>query len=275
VPRYTLAIETSNPSSGPRGIERGPTRSILRGPGVALGPPNAAGAYDAEPLHEGTRHDDDLMPAIDRLLRRNDASPRDLARVAVSIGPGGYTGLRIAVATAKMIAEATGAQTVAVPSALVAAWSLPFSAAPALVCLGSKGQTAHATLLPLPLRESPWWGEHGSAAVLRLIGVEGLAAVENRLREGKSWIAAACELGILGPDQMAALQPRTLIADSFLPPVIRSMAASAGIAVLEPVFAAESVLDLAAGLPPIDPIALAPLYPREPEAVTLWRARKP
>lgn len=74
-----------------------------------------------EPVQRATRHADDLVPAIDRLLRRHGLAPRDLGAVAVSIGPGGFTGLRLAVTTAKMFAFTLGVPIAAVPTAVVVA----------------------------------------------------------------------------------------------------------------------------------------------------------
>ena len=42
-----------------------------------------------------------LHPAIEQLLQQNNLKPRQLDAVAVSIGPGSYTGLRIGLASAK------------------------------------------------------------------------------------------------------------------------------------------------------------------------------
>ena len=44
------------------------------------------------------------MPAIDQLFADLQMSPQDIDRIAVSDGPGSYTGLRIGVTTAKTIA---------------------------------------------------------------------------------------------------------------------------------------------------------------------------
>lgn len=49
-------------------------------------------------------HSISLMPAIDFLMSSIALEPRDLGRIAVAQGPGSYTGLRVAVATAKMLA---------------------------------------------------------------------------------------------------------------------------------------------------------------------------
>ena len=49
-------------------------------------------------------HSVTLMPAIDQLFADLQMSPQDIDRIAVSDGPGSYTGLRIGVTTAKTIA---------------------------------------------------------------------------------------------------------------------------------------------------------------------------
>ena len=50
-------------------------------------------------------HSITLMPAIDFLMGSLDLTPKDLDRIVVAKGPGSYTGLRIAVATAKTLAH--------------------------------------------------------------------------------------------------------------------------------------------------------------------------
>ena len=49
-------------------------------------------------------HSVTLMPAIDQLFADLQMSPQDIDQIAVSDGPGSYTGLRIGVTTAKTIA---------------------------------------------------------------------------------------------------------------------------------------------------------------------------
>ena len=112
--------------------------------GVAVS--DLQGRAHAEPLSQSLRHDDELLPAIDRLYTRLGLEPRQTRAVGVSIGPGGFTGLRIAVATAKMLAETLGVDLVAVPSALVAAGSYRGSG-PIVVALAAKGETCWATRL--------------------------------------------------------------------------------------------------------------------------------
>jgi tRNA N6-adenosine threonylcarbamoyltransferase len=279
-PPYTLAIETSNPTAGPRGavtVIEG--RSVLAGPGVALGrlPPQSSHSgvlelVDEEPLRENEGGSDDLVGAIDRLCRRAGVRPRDIARVAVSIGPGGYTALRTAIAAAKMIAEATGAETIPVASAGVAAWCVS-AGPPALVCLASKAETTHATLLPAGTRSGTWWETTGRGAVGPLLESGAAARLEEVLARGQEWIAASCPIGVIGAEQVEAIRPGILIADRFLPESIRAVGARIGARIVEPIFAASSVLAISARTPPVDVLRLAPVYPREPDAVTQWRRK--
>ena len=59
-------------------------------------------------------HSITLMPVIDFLMQQVDLTPKDLDRVVVAEGPGSYTGLRIAVATAKTLAHTLGIELVGV-----------------------------------------------------------------------------------------------------------------------------------------------------------------
>ena len=61
-------------------------------------------------------HSITLMPAIDFLMRSVDLQPSDLDRIVVAQGPGSYTGLRVAVATAKTLAYTLNIELVGVSS---------------------------------------------------------------------------------------------------------------------------------------------------------------
>jgi tRNA threonylcarbamoyladenosine biosynthesis protein TsaB len=62
-----------------------------------------------------------LMPAVDEAVRAAGLRPRDLAAVVVAGGPGSFTGLRIAAATAKAIVRALGVPLYAYSGLLAAA----------------------------------------------------------------------------------------------------------------------------------------------------------
>jgi len=60
-----------------------------------------------------------LMPAVDELLGENGVRADELDAIAISIGPGSFTGLRVGLATAKGLAF--GASTALVPVSTLAA----------------------------------------------------------------------------------------------------------------------------------------------------------
>ncbi len=60
------------------------------------------------------RHSSELLPAIEELLVRFGKKPSQIDQVHLSIGPGSFTGLRIAVTFAKTLALANSARIVAV-----------------------------------------------------------------------------------------------------------------------------------------------------------------
>ena len=51
------------------------------------------------------KHAEYLLPVIEDLMAKSDLVPADLNRVVVAQGPGSYTGIRIGVTTAKVLAD--------------------------------------------------------------------------------------------------------------------------------------------------------------------------
>lgn len=95
--RWLLAIESSTSFGGV---------ALLREGAVV----------DAIDLEEGLRHGRDLLPTASRLLEKAGLAPARLWGVAVSAGPGSYTGVRVGVMAAKAFAYATGCKLAAVSS---------------------------------------------------------------------------------------------------------------------------------------------------------------
>jgi len=60
------------------------------------------------------RHSSEIFPAIRGLLERFDRKPKDIEHIYISIGPGSFTGLRIAVSIAKIMHLANSVKIVAV-----------------------------------------------------------------------------------------------------------------------------------------------------------------
>lgn len=71
---------------------------------------------DPEPAAR-PRHTSELLPLADGLLRAAGLGWRNVDRIAVGVGPGTFTGLRIGLATARAIAAARGLPLIAVSTA--------------------------------------------------------------------------------------------------------------------------------------------------------------
>ena len=71
-------------------------------------------ARDDPPAGQRPRHTGCLLPLIAELLDRSGTSFDQLERIAVGIGPGTFTGLRIGIATARALSQALGVPLVGV-----------------------------------------------------------------------------------------------------------------------------------------------------------------
>tara|TARA_B100001059_G_scaffold236442_1_gene286949 strand:+ start:17042 stop:17719 length:678 start_codon:yes stop_codon:yes gene_type:complete len=207
--------------------------------GVAVRCPD--GSVLVERLTSSTRRGDALMPAVESICRQAGITPGDLEGIGVSIGPGGFTGLRIGIAAAKMLSWSLDIPLVAMQTALLAAETAEDLDGLMAVVLASKDDTCWLTLV-----------------------------------EGSSGSRSISQAGTLvDPEMFLATIPRVdhLLVDEHLP---ESMAGH-GLTPRRPEFDPAVLLEmterrLASG-ETLDPLELSPLYPREPEAVRLWDSR--
>ncbi|MFQ5989017.1 MAG: tRNA (adenosine(37)-N6)-threonylcarbamoyltransferase complex dimerization subunit type 1 TsaB [Candidatus Methylomirabilales bacterium] len=87
-----------------------------------------------------------LMPAIDRLLHDARISIPEVEGLAVSIGPGSFTGLRIGLSTVKGLALATGKPVVGIPTLRALAWSFPYCRYPICSILDARKKEVYCAL---------------------------------------------------------------------------------------------------------------------------------
>jgi len=83
-------------------------------------------------LHTEKVHSRRLMPLLDALLTESGLVIGDIDGVAVSAGPGSFTGLRIGMTTAKGLAYALNKPIVRIPTLVALAFNLAYAAG--LVC---------------------------------------------------------------------------------------------------------------------------------------------
>ncbi len=117
--------------------------STLAG-GVALAEPERIVSEYA--LDVRTTHSERLMPAIDRLLADAGWALATLDGLAVSVGPGSFTGLRIGISTAKGLAFGLDVPIAPVPTLDALAARLPFAASPVCPVLRARRDEVYACL---------------------------------------------------------------------------------------------------------------------------------
>lgn len=83
---------------------------------VALADPITGTIAASSSTVDALRHGELLAPAIADALSVAGCRPRDLTRIAVGVGPGPFTGLRVGLVTARTMADVLGIEVVGVCS---------------------------------------------------------------------------------------------------------------------------------------------------------------
>ena len=180
---------------------------------LALGDANAPAPRAVQPLPDKRRGQVDLMPVAAALLADHGAVPADLTLVSLALGPGSFTGLRVAVATAKMLSLTLGVKLVGVPTLDLLRAQFP----------------EHAIALNIK-RDTAWSAAPGLDPALR-----GLSELKHS------------RFPLVADHPEAAHPPEADVKTLYRLAHARHLASDYD-----------------------DPLALAPAYIREPEAVTLW-----
>ena len=201
--RYALGIECSNPST------RGPARGEV---GLARITDDGLEFVGSLGLSPEARGSDGLMSAIDELCATRGVVPGDIGRVVVSVGPGGYTALRVSVTIAKVLASVVGCRVVAVPTAAVAGVAL--IGVDAVVALASKNGRAHCTRVV-----------DGTMTVLGVVDGDAVAACGARVLVGDSFVPE----GMIDAARSAGMEFRAIELTARA-----CLEASAGIDAIEP-----------------------------------------
>ncbi|PYN87155.1 MAG: tRNA (adenosine(37)-N6)-threonylcarbamoyltransferase complex dimerization subunit type 1 TsaB [Candidatus Rokuibacteriota bacterium] len=116
--------------------------STLSG-GAALLDERVVGEYM---LDVRVTHSERLMTAIDQLLGDAGWTVRDLEGIAVTVGPGSFTGLRVGLSTVKGLALALAIPVAAVPTLDAMAAMLPYAALPVCPVLDARKREVYASL---------------------------------------------------------------------------------------------------------------------------------
>jgi tRNA threonylcarbamoyladenosine biosynthesis protein TsaB len=155
------------------------------GPHAAVGVRLDDGTLEVMRLGDGAERGRGVAPAVDALLSKRGLAPSALTGVAVDLGPGSFTGVRVGVATAKALAMALSIPVVGV----VSLEALVVAAGPAgAVVLALRDARAGEAYFGLwkPVEEAPPPGAPLAAPLHRLMkptrgrAVDVLAALSER-----------------------------------------------------------------------------------------------
>jgi tRNA threonylcarbamoyladenosine biosynthesis protein TsaB len=121
-------------------------------------------------LRSHESHSERILPAASWLLATLGHTPRELAAVAVSEGPGSFTGLRAGIATAKGLAFALGVPLFGIPTLEALAANAPPEAGLVCAAFGARRGEVFSALF----RPGPGWPERLGPD--RLVSLGSLAA---------------------------------------------------------------------------------------------------
>lgn len=182
-------------------------------------------------------HSETLLPMISGMLKSAGAALSDVEKIAVSAGPGSFTGLRIGVSTAKGLADAARKPCAAVSTLKAIAYNFVGVDGVVCACMDARRNQVYNALFK---------SENG--AITRLCEDRAIAAADLSAE-----LAELDEKVILAGDGAELIHAFTESKYSLAPPTLRYQRGS-GVC-----FAAKNA-------PEIAPAALMPTYLRLPQA---------
>jgi tRNA threonylcarbamoyladenosine biosynthesis protein TsaB len=209
--------------------------SVAAGRGLRSLTPSISFAY--EPMQKG--HAERLMPMIEAVMAEVGLEFTALDRIAVTFGPGTFTGTRISVSAARAFALATGAEFVALSSLRLMAMSAGIPAAPTpLIAIATDARRDEVylevfdrhtlrTVVPpqcLPIADAARMlgsgpiviagsGGPALAAAVKMEGVDAEAILPDLLPDALNVLFPACEMAVTD-----TLRPLYLRAPDAKPP---------------------------------------------------------
>ncbi|MFZ5818158.1 MAG: tRNA (adenosine(37)-N6)-threonylcarbamoyltransferase complex dimerization subunit type 1 TsaB [Bacillota bacterium] len=205
-------------------------------------------------------HSTRLMPLIEQAIRESGMPKTELDAIAVGVGPGSFTGLRIGLATAKGLAFALGTRCVPVSTLAATAYGTGAQLGLVVPLFDAKRDQVFTAVYAAGDRDPSTWVELMPPSHRP---IEELAREVRELRAGlqHSWqfVTLCGDAAYLHADRLGLGEAvRVAPAASLLPRA--SAVAAVGI----------HLLKRGGG---VDPEALAPVYLRKSEAETLWESR--
>lgn len=198
-------------------------------------------------------HSETLLPHIEQVLKMAATAKEELTGIAVSIGPGSFTGLRIGLAAAKAMSYALNIPLVGVSTLKALAYQLPAPGLRLMCLLDAQKGNAYV--------ESYRWekGELLTVEPVRVAKITDVVAACGEFGEPVVLLGDAVQKKICGKLELPANT------SAAMPHLIMPRAACVGLLGQQELAAghADNVMDL------------EPVYIRRSEAEVLWEKRHP
>jgi len=195
----------------------------------------------------GRRHAEQLAPAIQSLVEWTGVRLDQLAAIAVGIGPGLFTGLRVRVTTAKVMAQALHVPVVAVPSLDLVAYPVRHTSRMVVATLDARRREVfHASYRPVT----------GGVQRVTEYAVAPPAELVAQLEAGGDEVLLAGDGVGAYPEMFAGYERAELAGPEFAMPSVAALVALATASFEREVFEA--------------PWEVRPLYLRESDAELNW-----
>ena len=195
-------------------------------------------------LAERPAHASELMPGIARVLEEAGLGYGNLDAVAVGIGPGGFTGLRIGIATAHGIAQSARVPLRPVLSLAALAEGIEAAAVPRTEGLTDLQMGYGGSLVPFPLIDAKRNEVYGLASGGPFVG-----SIDHAIENAPAGALAAGDGSIRFQERLESAGIRVASGDSETH-VVRAL----------------YICRLAADVEPAPPEAVQPCYLRAPDA---------
>jgi len=196
-------------------------------------------------------HSELLMPHIAKLMDMAQVAKADLKGVAVSIGPGSFTGLRIGLSTAKTLAYALHIPVVGVPTLAAMAYGCPVPGVILAPMLDAQKGNVYQALFE--------WHQGELKEIQPAIVTEVTAALESLSQQERPVIVMG-ESAVMYRDKIEQIGKNLILAAPHVVIQRASSVAGLGYKLIE-----QGVRH--------DVMGLEPLYIRRSEAEVLWECR--
>lgn len=152
-------------------------------------------------VQDQLRHNEVLLPLIEEIFLETDCTSEKLTGIAVSSGPGSFTGLRVGVSTAKALSWCWGKPLFMIPTLVGLAAATPDGVAQVLALMPARAREVYAGVF---LKHKLEWIQIGKTQVCKLDSLPDLTSGDVHLC-GEGYIRHRLELDALFRNRILAL----------------------------------------------------------------------